>query len=435
MKFRKLTIASAVCAALAGVGGVANAAVTGLPGEALLVVGVVTGAGEFPTGQIETNIGLRVPTTIGTDAVINQYTAPHTSTAGTTTVQVLDDPRIYWAMFNENSVKVESGYCHVSPGDVVLWTTDPTVRGVQQVQQAGIAAAGIPGIPSPICGPTLRNRFNYVIFQTNSGADGQDADFAFAAEAEATILPLALADVGLPVFPMGDGADPLPAGSGFPAYMNEVITGPSVYGDGFATSPNRYSPIIAGIRLSDADAFDTENVITHMPIPGPAGGSGMALHVLWYPNNDPNRLSYGEIFDDAEGHCDQLTPLPRQLNAWLYNSWIATPPPGFPVPATWVNMGGMTQNANGFMTDLIANVNGHLGAGAYCAPPYWNINAAGIVNYPGALVGYRQYQVAEFNFGQDDGSVHAAGVQFSGQQNLLPNASWSLHMASDLGKQ
>jgi hypothetical protein len=434
MKFRKLTIASAVCAALASVGGVANAAVIGVPGEALLVVGAVTGAGEFPTGQIETNIGLRVPINIGSDAVINTMTAPHTSLAGTTTVQTLDDPRIYWSMFNENSVKVQSGTCWVSPGDVVLWTTDPTVRAVQLAQQAGILSAGIAGIPSPVCGPTTRNRFNYVIFQTISGADGQDADFAFAAEAEATILPLAFADVGLPVFPMADGADPGLPGSGFPVWMNEVITGPSTYGDGFPASPNRYSPIIAGIRLSDADALD-ELVTTHMPIPGPAGNSGMALHVLWYPNNDPNRLSYGEVFDDAEGFCDELTPLPRQLNAWLYNSFIPSAPPGFPVPANWNNVAGMAQNSDGFKLDLIANVNGFLGSTIYCSPAYWRANAAGMTNYPGALVGYRQYQVPEFNFGLNDGIVHAAGVQFSAQQDLLPNASWALHMASDLGKQ
>jgi hypothetical protein len=433
MKFRKLTIASAVCAALASVGGVANAAVIGVPGEALLVVGAVTGAGEFPTGQIETNIGLRVPINIGSDAVINTMTAPHTSLAGTTTVQTLDDPRIYWSMFNENSVKVQSGTCWVSPGDVVLWTTDPTVRAVQLAQQAGILSAGIAGIPSPVCGPTTRNRFNYVIFQTISGADGQDADFAFAAEAEATILPLAFADVGLPVFPMADGADPGLPGSGFPVWMNEVITGPSTYGDGFPASPNRYSPIIAGIRLSDADALD-ELVTTHMPIPGPAGGSGMALHVLWYPNNDANRLSYGEIFDDSEGFCDELTPLPRQLNGWLYNAFIATPPPNFPVAATWANLAGVAFNTDGFKLDLVGNVNGVLGSVPYCIPPYWQANAAGMVNYPGALLGYRQYQVPEFNFGLDDGNVHAAGVQFSGQQNFAAQ-QWSLHMASDVGKQ
>ena len=58
---------------------------------------------------------------------------------------------------------------------------------------------------------------------------------------------------------MADGADPLPAGSGLPVFTNEVITGTGTYSDGFATSPVRYSPIVAGIRLTDADANTMEN--------------------------------------------------------------------------------------------------------------------------------------------------------------------------------
>jgi hypothetical protein len=438
MKFRQLTIASSVCLALAGGSGLANAAITGVPGEALQVVGVVTGGGTSAvplfTGLIETNIGLRVPITIGQDTVINQYTAPHTTVSGTTTTQVLNDPRIYWTLFNENSVKVEDGYCHVSPGDVVLWTTDFVTKQVQQQQQAGILGAGIPGIPSPVCGPSVRPRFGYVIFETISGADGMTADFAFTAEAMAEVGVVIGATVGLPVFPMADGADPLPAGSGYPVYQNEVITGTGTYNDGFATSPVRYSPIPAGIRLSDADANPNENVVTQMPIAGPAGGSGMSLHVLWFPNNDPNRFSFGEIFDDAEGHCSQPTLLPRQLNAWLYNYQLVGAPTFPPNAPNWANLVPGLLNVDGWMIDLIGAVNGGVSSIPYCSPPYWAANPFGVPPYPGAIFGYGQYSVPEYNFGLTDGVVHAAGVQFAAMENLqVPG--WTLHMAMDGGKQ
>jgi hypothetical protein len=444
MKFRKLTIASGVCAALAGVSGLANATITGVPGEALLVAGVVTGGptNQVPMGQIETYIGLRVPITIGTDAVINTYTAPHTTVAGTTTVQTLADPRIYWTLYNQDSQKQEDGYCHVSPGDTVLWTTDQNVRNVQLQQRAGILSSGVQGVPDPVCGPSSRNRFGYVVFQTIPGADGMDAGFAFAGDAAVRIQPVGIGFAGVPVLPMADGADPLPAGSGIPVFTNEVITGNGTYGDGFATSPIRYSPIAAGIRLSDADANNGENVVTQMPLSGPAAGNQMALHVHWYPNNDPTRASFGDIFDDNEGHCSHVTPLPRQLNAWLYNYQLgAYQGPTLVPTATWGNAAGGLANAapdanGGFVLDLIGQVLAQAnGSTRYCVPPYWLPNAiVNVAAYPGAILGYEQYAVAEFNFGVDDGNVHAAGIQFAAMQNnQVPG--WAVHNATDLGKQ
>lgn len=444
MKFRKLTIASAVCAALAGVSGLANAAITGVPGEAVLVAGVVTGGpiAQVPAGQIETYIGLRVPITIGQDTVINTYTAPHTTVSGTTTVQTLNDPRIYWTLYNENSQKVEDGYCYVSPGDTVLWTTDNLVKIQQQLQRAGILSAGVQGVPDPVCGPTNRTRFGYVVFETISGADGQDADFAFAADAAARIAPIMTGFAQLPALPMADGADPLPAGSGLPVFQNEVITGTGTYGDGFPTSPIRYSPISAGIRLTDADANALENVVTQMPLSGPASLNQMALHVHWFPNNDPTRGSFGDIFDDMEGHCSHFTPLPRQLNAWLYNYQVAPVggPVQVPVP-NWANAGGGILNAppdpnGGYVLDLIGQVMAQAnGSVRFCAPPYWLPNALGATPYPGAILGYEQYAVPEFNFGADDGVVHAAGMQFAAMESNFLFTGWAVHNATDLGKQ
>jgi len=440
MKSKKLLLTSSICAAIAGVSGIANAGIPAVPGEALLVPLALTSGATDGIGT-DTYIGLRVPITLGTDTVLNTYTAPHTTTADVVTVQTLDDPRIYWVMFDERSVKVTDGTCDVSPGDMTLWTTDVSVRNVQQRQQAGILSAGIQGIPSPVCGPTntIRPRFGYVVFQTISGADGQVADFAFTGEAMVRSSIYA-ATISVPVLPMADGQDPLPEGSGIPQWMNEVITSTG-YGDGRPQVPVRYAPIVAGIRMNDADATPEEDVVTQMPIAGPAGGSGLSLHVHWFDRNDAARVSYNDIYDDMEGQCSEPWPLPNELNLTMYNQSIAPVGAGAFPTASWNNVADV---ANGFNTDgskvnVIQAVEPAFGQGIgavpYCAPDYWLENSIGSTTYPGALVGYVEGRLPETNVPPPaPGLVNSAAVQFSAVEDVQGNG-WSVHLASDLGKQ
>jgi len=433
MKFQKLVMATSVCAALSGVSGLASADILGLPGEALLVTPVMDNGN---TAGIDTYVALRVPETIGSDYIINTYSAPNTSQAGQVTVQTLDDPRIYWTLFDENSVKVEDGTCEVSPGDVVLWSTDAGVRILEQGQRAGLIAEGITDRPNPVCGPSNPPRTGYAVFQTISGADGQVADFAFTADATLDLTTLAGAYVGIPAVPMSDGADPLPSGTGFPiAYpgveMNEVIAS-GTYGDTRPAVPVRYAPISAGIRFDNGSPFPAENRLTQMPIVGPLGGYGLAAHVYWFNLNQTGRTSYIDLWDDMEGQCSIPLLVPRELNIWVYNLSIAVAasPPG------WANIAGAVRLGNR-VTDLIDVVDG--GAAYtprnYCSPEYWDaINPPNL--YQGALVGYAENAIAEYRYATApaDGYVHTAGVQYALVERT-GTGNWSGHLATDIGIQ
>jgi hypothetical protein len=463
MKSKKLLLASSICAAFAGVSGIANAGIPAVPGEALLVPLVLT-AGNTDGIGTETYVGLRVPLTIGTDTIVNEYTAPHTTTAGTSTTQDVAAyppakvPRIYWAMFDEKSVKVDDGTCDVSPGDMTLWTTDVNVREVQLRQRAGILQAGVLDLPDPVCGPgpTIRPRFAYVVFQTMPGADGMVADFAFTGEAMARSSVYG-ATIGVPVLPMADGQDPLPVGSGTPEFLNEVISG-GTYNDGLPFQPLKYAPIIAGIRMNDADGNLAEQVVTQMPIAGPAGGSGLSLHVHWFDRNDANRIAYNDIYDDMEGQCSETWPLPNELNLTMYNQSIAPRGAGTFPGASWDNVDyPQGFNTDGSKVNVIQSVEPAFGQGIgavpYCIPDYWQrLRGTANNNYPGALVGYVESRINEINSPLPAGRVNSAAVQFSALEDLgggvmavgvaadtvkpvYYSTGWSSHLASDLGKQ
>ena len=438
MKFQKLVMATSVCAALSGVSGLASADILGLPGEALLVTPVMDNGN---TPGIDTYVALRVPETIGSDYIINTYSAPNTSQPGQVTVQTLDDPRIYWTLFDENSVKVEDGTCEVSPGDVVIWSTDSaplpaiSLRGLEQGQRSGLIAEGIMDRPNPVCGPTNPPRTGYAIFQTISGADGQVADFAFTADATLDLTALLGAYVGIPAVPMSDGADPLPSGTGFPiAYpgveMNEVISG-GTYGDTRPAVPLRYAPISAGIRFDNGNPFPAENRVTQMPIVGPLGGLGFAAHVYWFNLNQTGRTSYIDLWDDMEGQCSIALPVPRELNVWVYNLNSAVAAPG---ALGWGNLAAVRTNNR--VTDLINAIDGGAYTPAnYCSPEYWDAILPANV-YRGALAGYAENAILEYRYATApaDGYVHTAGVQYALVENV-GTTLWSGHLATDIGIQ
>lgn len=451
MKFQKLVLASSVCAALAGASGVANADLLGLPGEAMLVTPVVA-RGADTAFAVNTNIALYVPAVIGSDTVINNYTAPNTTTEGTVTVQSIDVPKIYWTLFSVDSTKIQDGTCEVSPHDTVLWTTDPAVRQAEIAQRAGLIDAGILDRPDPVCGPTTPFRFGYVVFQTVPGADGQVADFAFTANAHisASVAPFYI-EVGVPPVPMADGADPLPTGSGYPAYLNEVIASGN-YGDKLPASPVRYAPVTAGIRFHNADGDVLEERVTSMPVTGPAGLFGYSWHVFWFNLNQPGRTSFIDLWDDMEGQCSLSLPLPRELNIWAWNTSHTTLTPTTPGTSGWVNLGLLKHSTAS--TQAIANIidvvsgvgpqGNPLAPVPYCSPDYWDATSdvlplPGDDGYIGALLGMAEHRIAEYRYVNEpnDGLVHTAGLQFALMENraALPNPLWAGHLANDQGMQ
>jgi len=425
MSIKKLATAIAVTAALGG--GTASAAITGIPGEAALVPMVLAGGSE--NAGLQTYVGLYVPTTIGKDTIINQFSAPNAAPGPT--VQQLDVPEIHWTLFDEKSRKVEDGTCEVSPGDYVLWTTDRSVQQYQRGQRAELVYQGIlglpDGVPDPVCGPTNPRRFGYVVFQTFVGADGQAADFAFWGAASITGFGNGEGHVDVPVMPMADGADPLPSGSGEPALGNEVIAG-GVYGDDQASDPVAAAPIFAGIRMNDGSGAATEKVRVQAPIQGPpavsTAPSGRSLHVFWFDRNDDQRLAALKIWDDQEGSCSDSVPLPYELNLLLYNHQTIVG--GFPSQDSWDNLGPGSQV--GYLTNVIDAVQPDLLNGyrsrPYCTPDYWYLGSG----YD-ALGGYVEYELNEI--GEPTTSVNSAAVSFNLQETRY---GWATHMSADLGK-
>jgi hypothetical protein len=435
---RKLVTAAAVSLALAGATGSAIAEITGVPAEAQL--GPMVLFDPAVAGNIETYIALTVPTNLGTDTVVN-LSAPHVLANGPV-AQNNFDPRIYWTLFNENSVKVEDGVCYVSPGDTVMWTTDVGLQAIQ-IQQSGAMQQRVPGTPDSFCGPSGPSRFGYVLFQTYQGADGLDADFAFWAQGAIVDASAQITNVNsigaIPMLGMADGADPLPSGSGTPSIMNSVIQSGS-YGDGQATSPAKYAPILAGIRMNNSDAVQ-DLVYMSAPIQGINLGNAMSLHAFWFDRNDANRIARTNIWDDQEGSCSYNIPMPRELNLWMYNHRIAAGAlPAFTAPAWGTYAGGAFQDPTRGLTSVIDAVQPNVLTGyasaTYCLPPYWNANATTIPVYPGALGGYVAYEMDEINSPQPvQGVVNSAAAAFNWQETVVrATVAWSSHMTIDQGK-
>jgi hypothetical protein len=446
MKFNKLALVAAVSAAVGGGSGIANAQVTGDPGEALLVPLVLSGANE--NSPIQTYVGLYVPETIGQDTVINRYTAPHVAPEPgypTVTQNLPADAEIYWVLWDENSVKVADGYCQVSTGDKTVWTTDPNYRLQQLNQRQGISQAGVQGIPDPVCGPSVpvSHRFGYVTFQTVAGADGYDADFAFWGNAwildGGVISSTGSSIAAVPVIPMADGYDT--SSNEEPSLGNEVISSGTLHQTPpVAQAPSAVAPIAAGIRMNNADGDDDEQVVLQAEIRGPLTGNEMSLHVFWFDKNNADRDVAMDVWDDQEGTCSTGWKLPRELNLVLYNFQIALGA-GFGNVSAWGNLVKGVPNTVGAMTDLIDAVQPSTAgytSGVYCLPPYWQPVGG---TYPGALNGYVQYSMQEEGVGVG-ANVNEAAVAFNWQESLAGAhqatgvaSGWSTHMTTDLGKQ
>lgn len=441
MKFNKLALVTAVSAAVGGMSGIANAQITGLPGESLLVPMVLSGS--LDGVPLETYVGLYVPQKLGKDTVINRYTAPHTSPG----VQKLpENPTIHWTLFDEHSVEVDNGYCEVSPGDKTVWTTDQNYQAQQVLQRRGLIDAGVTGKPDPFCGPSLpTTRFGYVVFQTVEGGNGNNADFAFWGNAwilDNGVIGPANSIASVPVLPMADGYDE--SRYEHPHLGNEVISSDPTHDKDVDTAPSpaQVAPIAAGIRMNDATPPEDMFVTLQAEIRGPVTGSEMSLHVFWFDKENENRVATMEIWDDQEEHVSDRVELPRELNLLLYNYSVVVNP-GFNA-ATWANLPVTGRNRNGGLTDVISAVkdpNGYVN-GSYNQPKYWNAVAP---TYPGALNGYVQYKLKEEGTGIGIGLVDEAAAAFNWQESLdtqknVANGTnvesgWSSHMTTDLGKQ
>lgn len=441
MTTKKLTIAAAVSAALCGSSAISYASMTGIPGEALLVPLVMSSDPGALNTQVETYVSLYVPEAIGQDTIINGYTALHAVPSPGVDPQVLPaNPRIYWTLFDENSREVEDGTCEISLGDKVVWTTDVAV--VQAAQAATRLALGnvSAGRPDPECGPSGAARLGYVIFQTEAGQDGLDADYAFWGNAY--ILETWTGGIGtVPVMAMSDGADPSNWPTTPTTLPNNVVMD--------TLGAPHAAPITTGIRMNNADGDDADTVRMQAEIRGPQTGNEISLHAFWFDRNQAPapaaaRIAGMTVWDDHEGNCTDTWPFPDEVNVVIYNCDVVIPVADAP-PQGWGNLFGAACNTpNRGMIDLgnlltIPPGQGYTN-GTYCEADYWAPQPGVAPPYLGAANGYVEYEFLEFPNLAGPGLVDSAAVAFNWQQSLGiytatgVAATWSSHMTTDLGK-
>jgi len=432
MNTKKLALGAVMSIALGGAGGVATAAIPGILGEAALVPVVLSGT---PDGApIHTYVGIYIPQTVGYDTITAQYTAPHTAaTSGVQSFEGTD--AIFWTLFDKNSKKIEDGWCDASPGDIVLWSTDPEIRKAQQAQRRGLLQNGITDRPDPVCGPTTTGyRFAYLLIQTHAGSARQDADFAFAGYAavvENGVLgvnqPISMASI--PVLPMADGADPVPYDPlAQPRIGNEIIQFPGQ--DGISSVPKEYAPIVSGNRMNNADGDSNDMVMVEAPIQGPLSNWGRSIHFFWFDRNNLDRYAYTTTWDDQEGKCTNGKLMPRELDIVIYNHYASVTGS---TPASWYNLGTCKNSCGqGYRTQVIETVEplGSYTSGDYCEPDYW----LAYLDYPGAISGNMHYQFMEEGEPAPAGFVNSAMVSFNWQESMrYGGEAWAYHMSTGLG--
>lgn len=462
MKFKRLVMSAAIAGAVGA--GPALSAITGVPGEALLVPLFLNGDDDT-NALAETYVALYVPELIGTDTIFD-YTKPN-SKSGLQNIPGgnFGGPQatIYWKTFDPYSKPLDNDECDISRGDKVIWTTDTSYYQDAQKAQDQAFEAFNNLVPRNECVMGASDTVGYVVFQTREGADGQAAPYAFWGNA--WILENALtaraADglttniASVPVIPMADGADGVGAQ---PALGNEVIS--TAIGDGSPDTPAAVSPLAAGTRMTGA--VGTSLVRMEAELRGPLSGSEQSMHVFWFDQNSEARSNVPvRIWDDQEGSNTCGFDLSKELNILLFNNKTDVRP-----SQTGFASGGLQNiidadgyNTTGYVTDVIAAASAKgtivsaYSAEQYCEPEYW-YPGDGTSKYPGSLNGYVRYvfniefptannptptrTAVAFNWQESLENAEAASIPaVEGKSNSTPaieSSAWSSHMTTDLGK-
>jgi hypothetical protein len=271
----------------------AQAIMPGYPGEALLVPFAVFGDSDADSNQFDTVVYLIAPSTINTDTIPNDYTAPNTTAGGLYTFPGTSQT-VHWYFFDQDRSLMTSGNFSVQRDVLTVFSLDDEAPD------------------------NLKNEPGYLIFTTAAARSGAAANFAMMGSAYLKLgtkitLPAPGASgevrrsfVSLPVLPMSDGVDV--AGTE-PRLRNEVVYGGNV--------PTQASPLASGLRLSIPDGDRLETVFFDLPIQaGALGDERSTLLVIWldddYGFTDvPISLHFGATT------CSSMVDLDRGLNLLL----------------------------------------------------------------------------------------------------------------------
>jgi hypothetical protein len=313
-RFQKLAVATAVTAAMAGVSLPAQAIVTGIAGEALLVPLTIWDS----VDNLNTLIEIEVPANIGWEGVANTWMAPYTTPIDPLTgpddfkpsafpekvVVVGGDggsrnlSAIHWFVFNRKSEHVFNDKLPVTPNDVV------------QVNFRDVMGGNLRGEPT------------YMVFVNEVSYRKPQEGAAFAMFGDAWLVNDRGFQVEIPVLPMSDGPDK----TKYPVYEDHVV-----YASGYPD----VSPLASGNLLNFANGEFGGAIVFDVPL---STEGNLTYHVLWRDMNVPTvddlvlQALYGEkslnwqagekvdlmVFDSEEKGCSDSIDLPYELEIICY---------------------------------------------------------------------------------------------------------------------
>jgi hypothetical protein len=330
-RFQKLAVATAVTAAMAGVSLPAQAIVTGIAGEALLVPLTIWS----PVDNLNTLIEIEIPANIGWESVANVWMAPHTTPIDPLTgpddfkpsafpekVVVIGGDggtknlsAIHWFVFNRKSEHVYNDKIPVTPNDVVQVNYKDAVGG------------------------DLANEPTYMVFVNEVSYRKPLEGAAFAMFGDAWLVNNKGVQVEIPVLPMADGPDK----TKYPVYGDNVV-----YGSGWPD----VSPMASGNLLNYADGNFGGAIVFDVPL---STAGDLTYHVLWRDMNVPTvddlvlQALYGEkslnwqagtsvdlmVFDSDEKGCSDSIDLKYELEIICYEHNAYSNAYGFQTPADY----------------------------------------------------------------------------------------------------
>jgi len=271
----------------------------GVAGEALLVPLAVVDT----TRGVNTVINIKVPARIGPATIPNNHTAPHTSPSNVA-LPSGQQVTLHWYFLDKKGKLLVDSQVHPLPQQLFRFDLNRTLNGLGVLK-------------------ILNKTPGYLVFTTESGAKGHDADFNMFGEARIYIHKA----VGeIPVIAMADGADS--PGSGLtPTPGNEVVE------TGQGAKVLAVSPLSAGMStaggLSEVDNTDsTEKFVGFDLNVGAATEQTSAIRnptllVIW---NDRNNYYWEEtpanVYNGNGQKCSSTLDLNNMVNAyWIHSGY------------------------------------------------------------------------------------------------------------------
>jgi hypothetical protein len=291
----------------------AGAAFQGVAGEALLVPFVVYD----PANGINTTVRIKIPAQVGVAMIPNELTAQHTTPNVAYPPPPAEEWRIFVTFVDANGLHRLDFMRDAVPNSVITLDWGSVVD---------------------LLYPTLRGLPGYLVIQTESGHQGEQADFNMFGDA---LMAFSGRVATIPVLPMSDGEDSaVTDASEQPSLENQVINYPSGLLD-------RASPLASGILTGSENdilpgvtaSFDLTYGRRRLGLFWGVPQIGQLFYPtfkLWEPRqptllvvwNDRHNPSWGgsqvTVYDNGGNRCSNSLSLDDPLNLF----WVG--PPGAP---------------------------------------------------------------------------------------------------------